>query len=80
MESCQEDLRKRCNTAFREIKRPLHLRSMTQAPYLNDKRLQEIPTIIAGADEKTNKAICANEGAAPLGATLSGHTGLRAWH
>jgi hypothetical protein len=31
MESCQEDLRKRCNTAFREIKRPLHLRSMTQA-------------------------------------------------
>ena len=30
MESCQEDLRKRCNNAFREIKRPLHLRSMTQ--------------------------------------------------
>ena len=46
----------------------------------NDKKPQEDPTIIAGTDEKINKEICANEGATPLGATLSGHTGLRTWH
>jgi hypothetical protein len=48
--------------------------------FLNDKRLPEDPTIIAGTDDNASKEICANEGATPLGSTLSGHTGLRTWH
>ena len=46
----------------------------------NDKSRPEDPTIIARTDEEINKEVYAHEGAMPLGATLSGHTGLRTWH
>jgi hypothetical protein len=79
-ESCQDDIRNRCDTAFLQIKPLLHLGSMTQHTSLTTRGHQTTPTIITGTDENTSKEIYANEGATTLGATLSGHTGLRAWH
>src|SRR2546427_10229496 len=78
-ESCQDDIRNRCDTAFLQIKPLLHLRSMTQHTSLTTRGHQTTPTIITGTDENTCKEIYANEGATTLRATLSGHTGPRTW-